>query len=81
MSDNPYEAPQTIETIQKDKKSSNKKIPTSNEVLGIALFSVFFLVFSALMLDGGRLMLVAMISIPVMWVVLGVRWLLFRNNS
>jgi hypothetical protein len=80
MSNNPYESPQTVESIPKQ-LSSNKRIPTSKEVLGVALFSVVFLVFSALMLDGGRLLLVAVISVPVMWLMLGIRWLRFRKNT
>ena len=80
MTDNPYESPQTVESRQQQ-PSSGKQIPTSKEVLGVALFSVIFLIFAALLIDGGRLLLVAVISIPVMWLVLGIRWLRYRKNS
>ena len=79
MTINPYESPQVVESIQ-EQPSSNKQIPTRKEVLGVVLFSVVFLLLATLMLDGGRLLLVAKISIPVMWLMLGIRWLRYRKN-
>lgn len=78
MSDNPYEAPQTTEPRKVAPPTT--QIPTFNEVLGVLVFQAIFLIVSALVLDGGGMLKVAVISCIAMWVILGLRWLRFRKR-
>jgi len=79
MSNNPYEAPQSVEHRREPPRPA--QIPTFREVLGVLLFQAVFLILSALILDGGRMFLVAIISCIAMWVILGLRWLRFRKRA
>lgn len=78
MPENPYEAPQTVEQLPT--ATPAPQIPTRNEVRGVLLFQAVFLILSALILDGGRMFLVAVISCVAMWGILGIRWLRFRKH-